>query len=114
MRDNYTVALYIRLSAEDDNDGESDSVKNQRDLLTAFIKQNTEFSGCTVLEFCDDGYSGVTFDRPNVKTMLEKVRRGEIKCIVVKDFSRFGRKSDYHHFKWWFDNGPIRANLMRA
>jgi len=91
VRDDYTVALYIRLSAEDENDGESNSVKNQRDLLTAFVKKNAELSGCKVIEFCDDGYSGVTFDRPNVKKMLERVRKGEIKCIVVKDFSRFGR-----------------------
>jgi len=88
---NYTVALYIRLSAEDENDGESDSVKNQRDLLTSFVKKNPGLSGCTLLEFCDDGYSGVNFDRPNVKKMLDKVRKGEINCVIVKDFSRFGR-----------------------
>ena len=91
MRDNYTVALYIRLSAEDENEGESNSIKNQRDLLTAFVKENADISGYTLLEFCDDGYSGVNFDRPNVKVMLDKVRRGKIHCIVVKDFSRFGR-----------------------
>jgi DNA invertase Pin-like site-specific DNA recombinase len=91
MRDNYTVALYIRLSAEDENDGESNSVKNQRDLLTAFVRREANLSGCTLLEFCDDGFSGVNFDRPKVKEMLEKVRKGMIQCIIVKDFSRFGR-----------------------
>jgi DNA invertase Pin-like site-specific DNA recombinase len=91
VRDDYTVALYIRLSAEDENEGESDSVKNQRDLLTAFVKRDAGFSGCTLLEFCDDGYSGVNFNRPNVKAMLDRVRKGEINCVVVKDFSRFGR-----------------------
>jgi DNA invertase Pin-like site-specific DNA recombinase len=91
VRDDYTVALYIRLSSEDENDGESNSVKNQRDLLRAFVKRTTGLSNCTLLEFCDDGYSGVNFDRPNVKKMLDKVRSGGINCVVVKDFSRFGR-----------------------
>lgn len=91
MPDRNTVALYIRLSAEDENDGESNSVKNQRDLLTAFVKHHAELSGYTLLEFCDDGYSGVSFERPYVKIMLDKVRKGEINCVVVKDFSRFGR-----------------------
>jgi len=88
---NYTVALYIRLSSEDENEGESNSVKNQRDLLTAFVKKHPDFADCTLLEFCDDGYSGVNFERPNVKAMLNKVRKGEINCVIVKDFSRFGR-----------------------
>ena len=91
MRDDYTIALYIRLSAEDENEGESNSVKNQRDLLIDFVKKNPDFSGCPLLEFSDDGYSGVTLDRPNVKVMLDKVQKGEINCVVVKDFSRFGR-----------------------
>jgi len=91
VRDDYTVALYIRLSSEDENDGESNSVKNQRDLLTAFVKKDAGLSGCTLLEFCDDGHSGVNFDRPNVKSLLNKVRGGGINCVVVKDFSRFGR-----------------------
>jgi len=91
VRDKDTVAMYIRISAEDENDGESNSIKNQRELLTAFVKKSADISVCELLEFCDDGYSGVSFDRPNVKIMLDKVRKGEINCIVVKDFSRFGR-----------------------
>lgn len=91
MHEDYTIALYIRISSEDGNDGESNSIKHQRDLLTDFVKRNFEFKRCNFLEFCDDGYSGVNFDRPNVKTMLRKARTGDINCIVVKDFSRFGR-----------------------
>jgi len=87
----YTAALYIRLSQEDDNIGESDSVKNQRDLLTAFAMNHPELSKSRLLYFVDDGYSGTNFDRPAVKDMLEQVRKGKINCIAVKDFSRFGR-----------------------
>jgi len=87
----YTTALYIRLSQEDDNVGESDSVKNQRDLLNDFVSKHPDLSASKVLHFVDDGYSGTNFDRPAVTKMLEQVRKGEIQAIVVKDFSRFGR-----------------------
>lgn len=88
----YTVALYIRLSAADeDKDGESDSVVNQRDLLNHYIAANAEFSDCEVLTFIDDGYTGTNFDRPAAKQMLDMAKRGQVQCIIVKDFSRFGR-----------------------
>ena len=89
---NYTVALYIRLSAADeDRDGESDSVMNQRSLLNLYIASNEEFAECNILTFVDDGYTGTNFERPSAKAMLEKARLGQIHCIIVKDFSRFGR-----------------------
>ena len=87
----YTTALYIRLSQEDDNAGESDSVKNQRDLLNDFVSKHPDLSASKVLHFVDDGYSGTNFNRPAVTKMLEQVRKGKIQAIVVKDFSRFGR-----------------------
>jgi len=86
-----TIALYIRLSAEDDNVGESDSIKNQRDLLYDYLSLHEEFSGHKVLEFNDDGWSGTNFERPGVKKLLELAKKKEIGCIIVKDFSRFGR-----------------------
>jgi hypothetical protein len=85
------TALYIRLSNEDDNAGESDSVKNQRDLLTDFALSHPELSKSKLLYFIDDGYSGTNFERPAVKDMLERTKKGEIQYIAVKDFSRFGR-----------------------
>jgi DNA invertase Pin-like site-specific DNA recombinase len=91
MSDHKTIALYIRLSSEDENEGESNSVKNQRDLLRDYVKKDASLSGCNLIEFCDDGYTGINFDRPKVKEMLDRVRKGEISCILVKDFSRFGR-----------------------
>jgi len=91
------VAMYIRLSNEDadisksDTKFESNSVSNQRDLLMDFISHHEDLTECNILEFCDDGYSGTNFDRPAVQRLLSKVRQREIDCIVVKDFSRFGR-----------------------
>jgi DNA invertase Pin-like site-specific DNA recombinase len=88
----YTVALYIRLSAADeDKDSESDSVVNQRDLLNHYVATNAEFAENKILTFVDDGYTGTNFDRPAAKQMLEKAKKGQINCIIVKDFSRFGR-----------------------
>ena len=85
-----TVALYMRLSSEDANEGESFSIRNQRDLLHNFLKSRREFDGCTVMEFCDDGYTGTNFDRPGIQKMLS-MAGNPIQCIIVKDFSRFGR-----------------------
>lgn len=90
-----TLAIYIRLSLEDDDlvDGklESESITNQRNLLWDYIQNTAELRYASVLEFCDDGYSGKNFDRPGVKAMLEAAQRGTIQCILVKDLSRFGR-----------------------
>lgn len=84
------IALYMRLSSEDAYAGESGSIGNQRDLLHSFVKEQREFDGCTILEFCDDGYSGTNFNRPDVQKMLS-MAGNPIQCIIVKDFSRFGR-----------------------
>ena len=85
------LARYIRLSREDENEGESNSIRNQRDLLKTFVESSPDLSQYEVVEFCDDGYSGTNFDRPGVKALLEEVRAGNICCIIVKDLSRFGR-----------------------
>ena len=82
-----TVAIYVRLSLEDDDlfhgKTESESITNQRDLLTAYIRNSPELAHARIKEFCDDGYSGKNFDRPGVKALLEAARNGEIQCIVV-------------------------------
>lgn len=94
----YVVALYIRLSQEDRDvslradKAESNSITNQRALLWDFIKNHEDFAGCTVIEKCDDGYSGVHFDsRPAFTELIELAKAGKVNCIIVKDFSRFGR-----------------------
>lgn len=91
-----TVAKYLRISNEDadlkrEAKAESDSIANQRNLLTDFIGSIPELDGADVIEFCDDGWSGKNFSRPAVRDMLEKARQGKIQCIIVKDLSRFGR-----------------------
>ena len=65
------------------------SITNQRDLIKEFLKSKPEIELCS--ERVDDGYSGVTFDRPALNAMLDDVRNGRINCIAVKDLSRFGR-----------------------
>ena len=71
---------------------ESNSITNQRELLWDFLRSHEEFAGYTVIEKCDDGYSGVKFDnRPAFMELMELAKAGRINCIIVKDFSRFGR-----------------------
>ena len=92
----YTVCIYVRLSIEDaDTDEvktESNSITAQRQLIRDYIKNNPEFVRCKVIERCDDGFTGTRFDtRPAFTEMIDMAKRGEIHCIIVKDFSRFGR-----------------------
>lgn len=91
-----TAAVYLRLSSEDPDlkqalKTESNSIKNQRNLVMDFIRKSPRLSGAEILEFCDDGWSGKNFERPGVQEMLGLVRQGKIRCIIVKDISRFGR-----------------------
>lgn len=82
------VAMYIRLSREDLRLGESLSVENQRILLTNYAEEQ---GWRNVTEYVDDGYSGVNFDRPSFKRMMNDVHDGKINLIICKDMSRFGR-----------------------
>ena len=88
---NKYIACYLRLSKDDDNAGESNSIVNQRQLIKEYIYSSDEFFEMQTLEFIDDGYSGTNFNRPGIKKLLEKAQKGEIECVIVKDFSRFGR-----------------------
>lgn len=83
-----TIALYMRFSGDDGKNRESDSIVNQRELLYNFIQEHDEFVGCNILEFFDDGYSGVDFERPEVKKMLS-MAGSVIQCIIVKDNQAF-------------------------
>lgn len=92
----YIIAFYIRISVEDEESregirDESNSVSNQRDLLRRYVERCPEFKGCEIMELCDDGFSGANMERPGVRELLQKARKKEIDCIIVKDFSRFGR-----------------------
>lgn len=85
----YHGAIYIRLSKEDGDKLESNSVKNQRDFIHAFLIDKKDI--VVTSEKVDDGYSGVTFERPALKEMLEEIKDGKVNCVIVKDLSRFGR-----------------------
>ena len=86
------LAVYLRLSLDDEGLGESNSISSQRQITLDYISSVPELAGMQVKEFIDDGYTGTNFDRPGIKRLLDAVRRGEVSCIVVKDLSRFGRK----------------------
>ena len=80
--------LYERLSRDDELEGESNSIANQKKLLTKAAKEK----GYTkVVHFFDDGVSGVTMDRPQFNEMLEQLRLGKGGAVFVKDLSRLGR-----------------------
>ncbi|MCL2053345.1 MAG: recombinase family protein [Oscillospiraceae bacterium] len=85
------LAIYLRISQDDDNVNESNSISNQRDLIHSYIAADSAFSDCEVLEFADDGWSGMNFERPKVQELLELAKRGKIQTIIVKDLSRWGR-----------------------
>lgn len=82
------TALYCRLSVDDANDGDSNSIQNQKKILLNYAQEN----GYTNYQFfVDDGYSGTTFERPDFKRMIEGIKAGIIKRVIIKDMSRFGR-----------------------
>ena len=75
----YKVGIYLRLSRDDERQGESLSIENQRRVLTNYVKEQ----GWTIYdEYVDDGISGVTFERPGVKRLLEDAKAGNINLIL--------------------------------
>ena len=83
------VAKYIRLSREDGDDRESESVENQRDIIDNYIQEHKELT--EVGEYVDDGYTGTNFNRPGFQKMMKDIQEEKIDCIITKDLSRFGR-----------------------
>ena len=88
----YVIAKYKRISL-DDKITESMSIFNQNLILDRHISELPEFTNAKILGFEDNGYSGTNFERPAVQELLELVRQGKIHCVIVKDFSRFGRNA---------------------
>ena len=103
----YLVAIYIRLSKEDDNLGESESVGNQKLLLTKYVKEQ----GYTLVDiYIDDGYTGTNFNRPNFQRMLKDIEIGKVNMVITKDLSRLSR--DYigtgEYVEKWFPAHNVR------
>ncbi|MEF9880389.1 MAG: recombinase family protein, partial [Clostridia bacterium] len=87
MRNTKITPLYERLSRDDELQGESNSMLNQKQMLEDYAKRN---NFPNPLHFIDDGISGTRFDRPAFTAMMEKVEAGRVDTIVVKDMSRLG------------------------
>ena len=86
------LALYLRLSLEDEGEkDESNSISNQRKLIYEYIHHDSELSGYEAVEFSDDGFSGANMNRPGMQKLLKEVKANNIRCIIVKDMSRFSR-----------------------
>ena len=87
--DIYDADVYLRLSKEDGDKEESDSITNQKELILEYLKSKPEIKIHEIR--VDDGYSGVNFDRPAFQQMLEDIKSGTVNCVITKDLSRFGR-----------------------
>ena len=103
----YHVALYIRLSKEDENEGPSGSVTNQQSLLHAFVREHRLDVYDT---YIDDGWSDTSFDRPGFQRMLRDIEAGKVNMVITKDLSRLGR--DYimtgHYMERYFPEKRVR------
>ena len=91
MQSKYVIVKYLRLSIEDGDSAESDSIKSQRSLLDTHISFKFRDRKYEVIELIDDGYTGTNIDRPSFKKLLILAETQQIQCIIVKDFSRFAR-----------------------
>ena len=89
MQNKEIAAVYCRLSQDDGSVGESGSIQTQKTLLTQYCQEHRIEIGDY---YCDDGWSGTNFDRPEFKRMLEDIETGTINLVIVKDLSRFGRE----------------------
>ena len=101
------TALYCRLSRDDEQQGDSNSIRNQKQMLQKYAEENG-FANITF--FVDDGYSGTTFDRPDWKRLERLIEEGQVGTVIVKDMSRLGR--DYLHVgmltEMYFPNNGVR------
>lgn len=91
-----TIAIYLRLSSEDGDLGTaskeiSNSISNQRKLITDYMSSNSDLEKMKIEEYIDDGYSGTNFNRPSFQRLLKDAKSGSINVIITKDFSRLGR-----------------------
>lgn len=104
----WRAAIYTRLSREDGDKPESDSIANQRALLQDFAARQPDLQ--IVEQYSDDGFTGTNFQRPDFQRMIADIETGKINCVIVKDLSRFGR--DYinagQYLERWFPAHGVR------
>lgn len=107
----YRVAIYIRLSKEDADRGydESESIKNQRTLLTEYV-QKLGWKYQLIDTYIDQGFTGTNFNRPDFQRMIRDIENGNVNMVVTKDLSRLGR--DYietgEYIEKWFPENNVR------
>ena len=107
----YKVAIYIRLSKEDVDRGydESESIKNQRTLLTKYV-ENLGWNYKLINIYIDQGFTGTNFNRPDFQRMIKDIELGKINMVITKDLSRLGR--DYietgEYIEKWFPEKNVR------
>ena len=88
---NWLVGIYTRRSFDDNEDKESNTITNQKEMINNFISKENNM---TIVDYyVDDGYTGTTFDRPGFQEMMKDISDGRINTIIVKDLSRLGRNS---------------------
>ena len=86
----FSTAIYVRLSIENSGkDDDGDSIANQISFCKAYLAEHTDLKLYDIYE--DNGEKGTNFDRPAFKRMMDDIRGGKVKCVLVKDLSRFGR-----------------------
>lgn len=101
------IALYIRLSKEDELNQESKSISNQKSYLRDYIKK---FNYKNIFEYIDDGYTGTNFNRPSFKRLLNDIETKKIDTIITKDSSRLGRNISWvtYYIEEYFPSKKIR------
>ena len=103
----WRAALYVRLSRDDGDKLESNSVTSQKAILREFVKLHPDI---TVHDtYIDDGWSGTSFDRPGFQRMMEDIYSGQVNCVIVKDLSRFGRNAS--EVGYYIDNVFLRHRV---
>ena len=84
----YNAAIYLRLSKEDEDVGQSESIRNQRDFVTRYVLEQ----GWNIVDvYLDDGFSGLNFDRPDFLRMIADIESKKVNLVITKDLSRLGR-----------------------
>lgn len=85
----HNIAIYLRISKDDGDREESESISNQRFIILNFINKNFEYD--RYFEYIDDGVSGATFNRPGFKKMITELKTNQIDLVITKNLARFGR-----------------------
>lgn len=104
----WCAARYARLSREDGDKPESDSIVGQTALMDDYLLQHPELTPGPL--YTDDGYTGTSFDRPGFQQMIKEIEDGKVDCVLVKDLSRFGREyiEMGRYLERWFPEHGVR------